>query len=69
MPVSTYWLTNPMIIHPDGFSMLKEAYQIAEQKGVLLYDIMTERYEVTTILQKELSRYASLFGELEKRHT
>ena len=56
----------PMIIHPDGFSKLKEAYQIAEQKGVLLYDIMTERYEVTTILQKELSRYASLFGELEK---
>ena len=56
----------PMIIHPDGFSILKEAYEIAGQKGVLLYDIMTERYEVTTIMQKELSRYASLFGELEK---
>ena len=46
--------------------MLKEAYNLAAENGVLLYDIMTERYEITTILQKELSGQADLFGELEK---
>ena len=56
----------PMIIRPEAFSLLKETYDLAGEKGVLLYDIMTERYEITTILQKELSRQAAVFGELEK---
>lgn len=56
----------PMIIDPDGFLLLKETYDLAAEKGVLLYDIMTERYEITTMLQKELSRQTGLFGELEK---
>lgn len=56
----------PMIIKPEAFSLLKETYELASEKGVLLYDIMTERYEITTILQKELSRQAGVFGELEK---
>lgn len=56
----------PMIIKPEAFSLLKETYNLAREKGVLLYDIMTERYEITTILQRELSRQAAVFGELEK---
>lgn len=56
----------PMAIKPEDFSLLKEAFQKAEENGVLLYDIMTERYEVTTILQKMLSQFPELFGELEK---
>src|SRR5690606_33326222 len=32
----------------------------------LLYDIMTERYEITTILQREFSLLKDVFGELEK---
>ena len=36
------------------------------KNNVLLYDIMTERYEITSILQKELSQDKTLFGELEK---
>jgi hypothetical protein len=31
---------------------------------VLLYDIMTERHEITTMLQKEFSRLPAVFGEL-----
>jgi len=31
-----------------------------------LYDIMTERYEITTMLQREFSMMPSVFGELEK---
>lgn len=55
----------PMIISPDDFAQLEEAFNIAKEKGVLLYDIMTERFEVTTILQKLLSQEEVLFGKLE----
>ena len=54
----------PMIISPDDFASLVESFRIASDKGVLLYDIMTESYEVTTILQKELSRNKEIFGTL-----
>lgn len=54
----------PMVIAGDGFPLLIEAFNIAREKGVLLYDIMTERYEITTILQKELSMMSQVFGKL-----
>ena len=54
----------PMAITPADLGKLKEAFEIAASKGVLLYDIMTERFEITTILQRELSRQQELFGEL-----
>jgi predicted dehydrogenase len=56
----------PMAIDPDGFDLLKQAFQKAEENNVLLYDIMTERYEITTILQKRLSQVPEVFGELVK---
>jgi predicted dehydrogenase len=55
----------PMIISPEDFPKLQEAFRVANEKGILLYDIMTERYEVTTILQKMLSQKEDIFGELE----
>jgi len=54
----------PMIISPEDFQTLEDAFKTAKEKGVLLYDIMTERYEVTTILQKLLSQNAKVFGTL-----
>lgn len=56
----------PMIISPDDFPGLVAAFATAREKGVLLYDIMTERYEVTTILQKLLSQNKNIFGTLKK---
>ncbi|WP_100611582.1 putative oxidoreductase C-terminal domain-containing protein [Confluentibacter lentus] len=56
----------PMAINVDDFKLLKETFQLAEQKNVFLYDIMTERYEITSILQRELSMNKAIFGELEK---
>lgn len=56
----------PMAINPDGFKMLEEAYRVAAQKNLLLLDIMTERHEITTLLQKELARFPQVFGELDK---
>jgi predicted dehydrogenase len=56
----------PMVIAPEDFPVIEEAFKIAEEKGVLLYDIMTERHEITTMLQKELSLSKNIFGELQK---
>ncbi|MDD4754531.1 MAG: putative oxidoreductase C-terminal domain-containing protein [Prolixibacteraceae bacterium] len=55
----------PMVISPDEFPKLEKAFRVAEEKGVMLYDIMTERYEVTTILQRELSKIPEVFGSLQ----
>jgi predicted dehydrogenase len=55
----------PMIIIPEDFPALQTAFATAKEKGVLLYDIMTERYEVTTILQKLLSQKTEIFGTLK----
>jgi predicted dehydrogenase len=55
----------PMAIDAAGFTALEEAFAIARAKNVLLYDIMTERHEITTILQRELSRIPAIFGELD----
>jgi predicted dehydrogenase len=55
-----------MCIDAAGCKLLEEAFATARKKGVLLYDIMTERYEITTILQKELAQIPAVFGDLEK---
>jgi predicted dehydrogenase len=56
----------PMAITPDDFVRLQQAFAVAASNHVLLYDIMTERYEITTALQRELSQQPGLFGELVK---
>lgn len=54
----------PMVISPNEFSTLEKAFATAKEKDVLLYDIMTERHEITTLMQKELSQIDSVFGKL-----
>lgn len=56
----------PMAITPPDFQKLQQAFALAEKKGTLLYDIMTERFEITSILQRELSQRPELFGSLQK---
>ncbi len=55
----------PMVINPEGLEKLRKAFRIAEEKGVLLYDIMTERYEISTALQREFSLIPEIYGEQE----
>ena len=55
----------PMCIDTKGFALLEQAFASAESKGLLLYDIMTERYNTTCILQKLLVLNKDLFGEME----
>jgi predicted dehydrogenase len=59
----------PMIITPDGMHKLREAFKVAQEKKVLLYDIMTERHEITTMLQRALSQMPNLYGEQSKGST
>lgn len=56
----------PLVIDKSGFQKLLKTFDEAEKKDLLLYDIMTERFEISTILQKELSMVPAVFGELEK---
>ena len=55
----------PMAIDSGGWQKLKDAFRLADERDVLLYDIMTERYEVTSRIQRILSQNRDLFGELE----
>lgn len=52
----------PLIIEPENFPLLENAYQIAGEKGVLLSDMMTERHEITNIIQGILIRDEGVFG-------
>ncbi len=56
----------PMAITPQAFPLLRKAFDRAAQKKVLLRDIMTERYEITAILLRELVNAPTVFGMLEK---
>lgn len=54
----------PLVVNEEGFRKLEEAFKIAEQNGVMIYDIMTERFEETTMMQKQFSMIPTIFGEL-----
>ncbi len=56
----------PMVINSADFDNLKKSFEVAKQKKLLLYDIMTERFEIPTILQREFSAIPDVFGALEK---
>ena len=55
----------PMAINREDFLLLEQAYTNAEEKNVLLYDMMTERYDMVNIIEKELINDYDLFGELQ----
>uniref|UniRef100_UPI003216E9C5 putative oxidoreductase C-terminal domain-containing protein n=1 Tax=uncultured Draconibacterium sp. TaxID=1573823 RepID=UPI003216E9C5 len=56
----------PLVVNSSDFAILEETFKTAEAKGVLVYDIMTDRYEVTNIIQRELSKIPNVFGELRE---
>jgi predicted dehydrogenase len=54
----------PMVIDTAGFDALVKAFATAREHEVLLYDIMTERFEITSLLQKEFAAIGPVFGGL-----
>jgi predicted dehydrogenase len=55
----------PWIIRPEDMPALEEALALAEQKGLVAYDIMTERYEITSMIQRELVNDLDTFGWIQ----
>ncbi|MHC4836281.1 MAG: putative oxidoreductase C-terminal domain-containing protein [Planctomycetota bacterium] len=55
----------PMVISPDQFRQLTRSFQDAQWRLLLLYEMMPERYEIATMLQKELSQIEPVFGQLQ----
>jgi len=56
----------PMAIDHKDFLLLEQAYSTADSLNVLLYDMMTERYDILNIIEKALINDIDLFGELAK---
>ena len=55
----------PMAINKEQFKLLKQSFDTAKKKKVLLYDIMTERYDILNIIEQELIQNKGLFGEVQ----
>jgi predicted dehydrogenase len=56
----------PWIIRSEDLPALEEALALAARKNLIAYDIMTERYEITSMLQRELVNSPEVFGEIVK---
>jgi predicted dehydrogenase len=56
----------PWIIDARDFTKLEATLNTAGSKGLIAYDIMTERSEITTMLQRELINDAGVFGTIQK---
>jgi predicted dehydrogenase len=54
----------PWIIASAEMPKLAGVLDDAEKKGLVAYDIMTERFEITSILQRELVNDEGVFGHL-----
>lgn len=56
----------PLAVTPKDFKMLKKSFKMAKKNKVLIFDPMDLRYDISNILQKELSEIPELFGTLKK---
>lgn len=56
----------PLAIDRETLGKVEKAQAIAEKSGLLFSDIMTERFEITALLQKALVSDRALYGVQEK---
>ena len=54
----------PWIIDAADLPKLEAALNTAEEKGLVAYDLMTSRFEMTSILQREIINDAGTFGTI-----
>jgi predicted dehydrogenase len=55
----------PWILRSADLPQLESVLATADEKGLVTYDIMTERYEVTSMLQRDLVNDPAVFGKIE----
>jgi predicted dehydrogenase len=56
----------PWIIRAENLPKVEAVLNTATKKGLVAYDLMTERYEITTMLQKVMVNDPAVFGTIEK---
>lgn len=59
----------PLAINPQDFKLLTEAYQLAKEKNLLLYDLMTERYDILNIIEKSFCirrNYSEIYKKVHR---
>jgi predicted dehydrogenase len=56
----------PWILTSKDLPKVEAALARADEKQLVAYDIMTERFEITSILQRALVNDAATFGEMQK---
>lgn len=54
----------PWTLDSRDVPKIQQVLELAEKKGLVTYDIMTERYEVTSMLHCELVNTPSVFGSI-----
>lgn len=54
----------PWIIEHSDLPALESALEMADRQKLVAYDIMTERYEITNIIQRELVNDSAVFGAI-----
>ena len=54
----------PWILKSEDLPEARAALAEADKRGVVAYDIMTERFEITSILQRALVNDPATFGEM-----
>ena len=57
----------PWIIEAADLPLLEQVLAAARRQGLIAYDIMTERFEITSILQRELVNDAEVFASRSRR--
>ena len=55
----------PLAINPENFELLKSAVELARKNNVMIYDMMTERFSILNLIQREIVSNETLFGKLE----
>ena len=56
----------PWVIEAVDFPILEKALKVAQEKNLVVMDIMTERCEVVSLLQRELSNSLEIMGPFLK---
>jgi predicted dehydrogenase len=54
----------PWILVPEDLPKLQRALDAADENGLIAYDIMTERYEITSLLQRAFVQDEASFGTI-----
>ena len=54
----------PMAINADGYAKLQQAYDLAQEKSLAVYDLMTERHDVQNVITRALMSDKEIFGEV-----